>query len=106
VDDVIARVTWNPAREIQQQQLGNLSVGSPADISVLRLQQGDFGFTDMYGTRLPGHQKFICELTLKNGKAVYNLNGLGYPAWDQIPGNYKYQQDPRWDATGPPSKEP
>jgi dihydroorotase len=106
VDDVIARVTWNPAREIQQQQLGNLSVGSPADISVLRVEQGDFGYTDMYGARLPGHQKFICELTLKGGKAVYNLNGLGYPAWDQIPGNYKYQQDPRWDATGPPRREP
>jgi dihydroorotase len=107
VDEVIARSTWNPAREIQQPQLGNLSVGSPADISVLRVEQGDFGFTDMYGARQPGHQRFICELTLKNGKAVYNLNGLGYPAWDKIPGgNYKYQQDPHWDATGPPRHEP
>ena len=29
VDDVVLRSTWNPAREIRQEQLGNLSVGSP-----------------------------------------------------------------------------
>jgi dihydroorotase len=105
VDDVIADVTWNPAREIQQPQLGNLSVGSPADISVLRVEQGDFGYTDMYGARKSGHQRFICEMTLKDGKAVYNLNGLGYPNWDSVSGPYKYQQDPTWDATGPPRPE-
>ena len=49
VDDVIARSTWNPAREIGQQQLGNLSVGSPADVAVLRLEQGEYGFLDSYG---------------------------------------------------------
>jgi dihydroorotase len=105
VDDVIARTTWNPAREIQQEQLGNLSAGSPADVSVLRVEQGHFGFVDMYGTRMNGNQKFLCELTIKDGKIVYDLNGLGRPAWDSIPGNYKYQQDPRWDATGPPARK-
>ena len=29
LDDVILRSTWNPAREIQREELGNLSVGSP-----------------------------------------------------------------------------
>jgi dihydroorotase len=37
LDEVILRSTWNPAREINQEQLGNLSVGSPADVAVLRL---------------------------------------------------------------------
>jgi len=106
VDQVIARATWNPAHEIQQEQLGNLSVGSPADVSVLRVEQGDFGYVDMYGTRKAGNQKFLCELTIKNGQVVYDLNGLGRPAWDKIQGNYKYQQDPRWDATGPPTRSP
>jgi len=57
VDDVVARSTWNPAREIRQEQLGNLSVGSPADITVLRLEKGTFGFVDMYGARMNGTQK-------------------------------------------------
>ena len=49
---MIAQSTWNPAREIHHEELGNLSVGSPADVAVLRLESGDFGFTDMYGARL------------------------------------------------------
>ena len=49
LEEVILRSTWNPAREIGQVQLGHLSVGSPADVAVLRLEQGDFGFLDVYG---------------------------------------------------------
>src|SRR5213594_3138428 len=49
LDDVVLRSTWNPAKEIGQQQLGNLSVGAPADIAVLALEKGNFGFVDMYG---------------------------------------------------------
>src|SRR5258705_6333118 len=49
VSDVIRRSTWNPAREIHREELGNLSVGSPADVAVLRVETGKFGYTDMYG---------------------------------------------------------
>ena len=45
-----------PARS-SQEQLGNLSVGSPADVAVLRLEQGDFGFLDVYGARLRGDRE-------------------------------------------------
>ena len=57
VSDVIRRSTWNPAREIRREELGNLSVGSPADVAVLRVETGKFGYTDMYGARLQGKQK-------------------------------------------------
>ena len=40
LDEVILRSTWNPAREIKQEQLGHLSVGAPADVAVLRLETG------------------------------------------------------------------
>ena len=40
IPEVITEMTWNPAREIKQQQLGNLSVGSPADIAVLGVEHG------------------------------------------------------------------
>jgi dihydroorotase len=78
-DDVIARSTWNPAREIHHEELGNLAVGSPADVAVLRVATGDFGFIDMHGARMRGNQKFECELTIKAGKVVYDLNGLASP---------------------------
>ncbi len=40
LQQVVAETTWNPAREIQQPQLGNLSVGAPADIAVLSEERG------------------------------------------------------------------
>ena len=53
-DDIIRWSTWNPAREIHHEELGNLSVGSTADVAVLSLDRGEFGFTDMYGARMDG----------------------------------------------------
>jgi dihydroorotase len=101
IDDVVARSTWNPAREIQHEELGNLSVGSPADVAVLSLQPGNFGYTDMYGARLKGTRKLICELTLREGKVVYDLNGVTRPDWDALPRNYTRTGDARWDALTP-----
>ena len=102
VDDVIAKSTWNPAREIHHEELGNLSVGSPADVAVLRLQKGEFGFVDMYGARMNATQKLICELTVRNGKIVYDLNGISRPDWKTLPRVYRYQGDPHWDTLNTP----
>ena len=97
VDDVIAKSTWNPAREIHHEELGNLSVGSPADVAVLKLESGNFGFVDMYGALLRGNKKLTCELTFRDGKLVYELNGLSRTEWDKLPTGYHYQGDASWD---------
>jgi dihydroorotase len=104
VPDVIAKSTWNPAREIHHEELGNLSVGSPADIAVLRLESGHFGFVDMYGARMNGTQKWNCELTFRDGKLVYDLNGMSRPEWEKLPSNYTRTGDARWDAITPAPK--
>jgi dihydroorotase len=101
VDDVVLRSTWNPAKEIHHEELGNLSVGSPADVAVLRLERGRFGFTDMYGARMDGTQKLTCELTVHNGKIVYDLNGISRPEWTTLPADYTRVGDPAWDALNP-----
>jgi dihydroorotase len=101
LDDVILRSTWNPAKEIHHEELGNLSVGSPADVSVLRLESGHFGFTDMYGARMNGNRKLTCELTVHNGKVVYDLNGISRPEWTTLPPDYTAIGDPAWDALNP-----
>jgi dihydroorotase len=101
LDEVVRRATWNPAREIKHEELGNLSVGSEADIAVLRLETGDFGFTDMYGARLKGKQRLVCELTLRAGKVVYDLNGITRPDWNTLPPDYTETGDARWDAVTP-----
>jgi len=104
LDSVIAESTWNPAREIHHEELGNLSVGAAADVAVLSVQSGDFGYTDMYGARMKGHQKLICELTLRDGKVVYDLNGITRPDWDKLPPGYRQTGDPSWDTLNAPRK--
>ncbi len=106
LNDLIAMVTWHPAREIKRPDLGNLSPGMPADVAVLRLEQGRFGFVDSYGARLQGTQKLICELTVHDGLVVWDLNGITRTDWDKL-GHYGKQQDTRWDSTfGPLIKAP
>jgi dihydroorotase len=97
LDEVILRSTWNPAREIKQEQLGHLSVGSLADVAVLRLEKGDYGFLDMFGARLPGTEKLTCEMTLRDGRIAYELNGLARPKWDSLPKGYRATGNVRWE---------
>ena len=82
VKDVILRSTWNPALAIKRPELGNLSVGTEADIAVFRVDEGDFGFMDSPGKKFNGKKKIVNELTLRAGKTVWNLNGLGAKMWD------------------------
>lgn len=97
LDDVVVRSTWNPAKEIQHEELGHLSPGATADVAVLRLEHGKFGFVDQNGGRMDGDKKLECELTIKDGKVVYDLNGITRPNWDSLmPG--QRAGDPRWDG--------
>lgn len=79
LQDVIKASTWTPAQVIKHEELGNLSVGAIADIAVLNIRQGKFGFFDYKGTRVPGDKKFECEMTIKGGKIVYDLNAIATP---------------------------
>src|SRR5262249_2303985 len=108
IDDVIFSSTWNPCPEIKTEELGHLSPGAVADIAVLRLEKGNFGFVDMHGARLRGTQKLTCELTLRDGKVVYDLNGITRPDWDKLPRDYRQTGDARWDAVTParPNRNP
>jgi dihydroorotase len=102
IEDVILRSSWNPAREINQEQLGHLSIGAPADVAVFRLEKGSFGYLDSYGARLNGTERLTCEMTLRDGKIVYELNGLSRPDWTTLPKNYRSSGDPRWDGSRQP----
>jgi dihydroorotase len=89
--DIIAEMTSHPAHEIKHEELGNLSEGSIADVAVLRIEKGKFGFTDMINTRMDGTSKLVCELTIKDGKIVYDLNGISTQLWTATPDpNAKY----------------
>ncbi|MBL8175845.1 MAG: amidohydrolase/deacetylase family metallohydrolase [Bryobacterales bacterium] len=97
MEDLILRSTWNPAKEIKREALGHLSVGAGADIAVLRQEQGKFGFVDVLGAKMTGTKRLTAELTLRDGRVVWDLNGLTREEWDKL-GNYESQGDPKWDG--------
>jgi len=82
VQDVILRTTWSPAKVIKRPELGNLSVGSVADVAVFSVLKGTFGYLDVRGNKNAGTEKLQAELTIREGKIVWNLNGLGSPLWN------------------------
>ncbi|MDX2245243.1 MAG: amidohydrolase/deacetylase family metallohydrolase [Bacteroidia bacterium] len=81
VQEVIKLSTWNPAQIIHRPELGNLSPGAPADVAVINLQKGAFGYIDVRGLRYNGDSKLVCELTVREGEIVYDLNGLASPMY-------------------------
>jgi dihydroorotase len=82
---VIKANTMRAAEVIKRPELGHLSVGAEADIAVLNLRKGTFGFTDVAGGKLVGSQKLECELTVRAGQVVWDLNGLSRPMWTELP---------------------
>ena len=85
LNDVISRATINPAMAIKRTELGNLSVGSVADVAVFSLRKGDFGYLDIRGTKMKGTQKLEAELTIRAGRIAWDLNGIGSPVWNAVP---------------------
>jgi len=83
VQDVISRSTWQPALMFNRPELGNLSVGSEADIALFSISKGDFGFTDIAGEKVKGTQKLVAELTIRAGRIVWDLNGISAPEFKE-----------------------
>jgi dihydroorotase len=78
---VINASTWKPAQVIKREELGNLSVGSDADITILNIRKGKFGLFDYTGFIVETDKKLECEMTIRAGKIVYDLNGIAKPVY-------------------------
>jgi len=79
--DVIQAGTSNPAKEIKREDLGNLSAGACADVAILSVREGKFGLFDYTGYKVEASKKLECELTIRAGKIVYDLNGIASPVY-------------------------
>jgi dihydroorotase len=85
--DVIRMSTWTPAQTIKHGELGHLSEGALADVTILRLEEGTFGFVDSSGARMAGTRRLVAEVTIHNGAVEWDLNGRAAPDWTTF--NYK-----------------
>ena len=64
-------MTVNPARALHAQELGTLQPGGPADLAVLRLEEGEYNFVDSRKETLTGRWELFCELTVYQGRIIY-----------------------------------
>jgi dihydroorotase len=74
LNDVIRQSTINPARMISHPELGHLSPGAEADIAVLRVLEGRFGYADGSRGTISGDRRLLCEMTIKAGRVVWDWN--------------------------------
>ena len=88
LQEVVYRSTRRPAEVIRHPQLGHLSVGAEADLAAFALHEGDFAFVDSGRARMRGQQKLECELTLRAGQVVWDLNGRSLVDWEKA-GEYR-----------------
>ncbi len=72
LNEVIAMTTSQAAQEVGRPELGQMAVGSPADIALLRVRNEPAGFLDVEGKRVSGKQSLECEMTLFAGKVVFD----------------------------------
>lgn len=83
LNDVILHATWAPAKAVRREDLGHLSKGAIADIAVWSIRTGKFGFVDAGGNRIEGDKKLEAQLTLRDGKIVWDLNGLSAKQFEE-----------------------
>ena len=89
--EVVRQSTTNPATQINRPALGQIAVGSEADIAVLRVSRGDFGYVDVSGGRILGDRRIGCEMTLRAGNIVFDFNGRAGTPWREADIDYPTQ---------------
>lgn len=93
LEEIIYRTTKRPAEIIGHPELGTLQEGSCADVTVLRCEEGAFGFSDAGRARMTGGKRLVCEMTLRAGEIVYDVNARALCDWQQAPEEY-------WNSPG------
>ncbi|HEY0162175.1 MAG TPA: amidohydrolase/deacetylase family metallohydrolase [Edaphobacter sp.] len=88
LNEVIRESTTNPATEIGHPELGQIAVGAIADIAVLRVDRGSFGYADLAGGKVESTERIVPEMTLRAGRVVFDLNARTAVPWRE--GHLKY----------------
>ena len=87
VEELVDRVTARPARALKRPELGTLREGGLADLAVIEIQQGQFGFLDAGLARLRGNRNMRAVMTMREGLIVWDSEGLSRTDWSQA-GSY------------------
>jgi dihydroorotase len=87
LEQVVTMCTANPAKAIgAEARLGSLAVGRQADISVLRIVEGDWTVYDVLGASLAVRQALVPVVTVKRGEVFRPEWGPRPWGWEPDPG--------------------
>ncbi|HOW41198.1 MAG TPA: amidohydrolase/deacetylase family metallohydrolase [Bacteroidales bacterium] len=75
--EVVNTATWSSASAIHRTDIGQIGPGVEADIAIISIRKGNFGFSDTKNNMITGDKRLEAEMTIKGGKVVWDLNGLG-----------------------------
>lgn len=93
IENVVLWSTWKAAQVIKRPELGHLDVGAGADVTVLRLDKGRYGFVDAAGARMSGDKLLVAEMTIRDGEIMWDLNGHASEDWKVF--KYKKREAPK-----------
>ena len=65
--DIVRAVTHTPAKLLKRPDLGDLSVGSTGDATVMRIEKGRFTFTDVLDQKMQGERRFALDTMVVGG---------------------------------------
>jgi dihydroorotase len=87
LEQVVTMCTRNPAAAIgAHDRLGSLGIGRRADISVLRVEEGDWTVYDVLGASLKVRKAVMPTLTIKGGQVFAAEWGPRTWGWEPDPG--------------------
>lgn len=70
-DDVLQRTTIAPAKIVNRVEgMGTLAVGSPADVALLKIEDGEFPLIDSQKNKVVAKQRVVSRLTICKGKKL------------------------------------
>lgn len=81
LEDVIERSTSRPADAMGKSDLGRIAPGSPADVAIFTLDEGDWVFHDVHMNERRGSQRLHNTLTIVNGAPMERVEERPLHPW-------------------------
>lgn len=93
--DVIDRATRRPALAIGKPELGTLHPGSPGDVAIFRIEEGDCTFFDVEMNARRGNRRLTCTTTIVGGMALPRMPERPPAIWAILPEHQRQILDRR-----------
>ena len=86
--EVVARSTWEAAKWINHTEIGTLTPGASADVTILEYQDRPAGLSDSGPTGyriMQAGGRLVNQLTIKDGVVRFDYDGLSKDDWSETP---------------------